>query len=556
MDHEFTAHYVMPLYDFRLGTLSLTAGLYAVQAGGDFNSGSAAGLGMAGVNVQLFPLRRFPMSFFIEKSSRSASGTLSGFNSTATGGTLLLKTNLFGYWWFTGQRQRYTYRYGDFNQTNSWDSWTVRQNRTFGKRLRGDFWWQSDSRTYSGETSDSQRGSYYLYSPLANGGRFTTTTNYIKDSGRWGSGRSLAGQAALDIGFKQALHAVSVVDYQTYKNSTGTSGQFEAASAMMTFKKANWTYLVGASASQANQETFNASVVEKLAQSSQQVSAGVAWAPHTEWIVSADAAMGGLNSSRGEERGNSSLKTLHMGVAYQDGVPSWASRLAYSFRTLAFERGLVEAFPPGYQSAELLSIRENYYNRIGSGKFSFHADAYLNQQASGTSDTAFLGGLRFGFNTELSLEVGTQYRHSKFQSEQATGTSTGDSQFSMIYGNLQYQGEGGHTIGVYLSLTQSKSTDNLNVLRPGTSQNGARLGLTWSRSLFGTMPLTARLIYDSNSSWGATYWVDVTSTMPWRQATFRWAYTYEFSEYGWGNGEPIKTHRLRMDIWRLIRGSR
>ncbi len=537
---QLNGYYAIPLVDSRLGTVQLGTGLYWTRASLNGESGSASGLSHYDVALSLFPYRKFPLTFHYGRSQ--AGGLFGGpdWTSTRMGAGLNLRTRHFGLWWLSYEKVKTVQ--GDFDERLTY--WRLSQNQTFWGRVRGVLEATSEDRvSYFGRRWNSRRASYEVTSRLPrNGNLISTTWAFRDDFEGWGARRyqeRLFWSQPLRPGWQ-------LVSWGTYQKGTAAGGEdrgYSVASSVL-FQPGNWRYFAGGDYSNGqSRDTLSGTV--SLRTTSYQGFGGATWFGPRNWQVTADAAFGSVNATGpyAPAAGSGSTLTLHAGATKGNGLPHWASSLAYAFRDISFERRLADQFPPGYATPELALLRQDYYVRTRSGASSFAVDLYHTQSGGGqVKSDALVAHGTLSFNHTLVLNTRLDWRRDASASYGGTDAKT-------LYGGANFNNRRGASTGLFLALSQYSRQGGTSV-GPSASNLNYSLGASHSRVVFRRIPVSTSLIW-SRYPEGGSYWQAFASAqLDYRDLHLNVLYSY--------TREPVLgtyTHRLSINLFRLFRGT-
>lgn len=521
--------------DPRLGTWELNAGLLLLTGEQNGKSGTAAALGRYGAALHLFPYRKFPLSLYYSKDFRPAIFGYPKAESTRMGFQLGLLSRRFGT--STLSYDTVDYSYGGREETRSLARF--KQNRRFG-RLTEELSYEDHEFTYPAYTFRMKLGQLGLRYDLKEGSYLQSQTQFQEDSSQDRSSRLWSEELNWIQNFRQDWTMIARVGARE-GSSTYQDLSALGASATLQWLPESWAVFGGAA-----YDTLDVTVPAGTGASltTSQVFGGATRYFGPRLQVTADLAVGQERREPAILYGeDGTLLTAHAGISSGNGLPQWASSLAYRYRTISFERRMSEWFPPGYASPEVQMLRNDYYIRTHSGSSGVAADLY-HQEAAGWKVDALVASGSLRLNHTLALRSRLDLRK-----ESSRG---GGSDLAALWLGADYNSPKGYSLGGSLNFSKASSRFEPAAVpaAPGGTVDWDEIGigLYFSRT-FGIFPVSAQVQYTTNSLGYDTLFLHAETSMQLRDLRFRVIYQYSRT------GSGPYSHRFYIDLLRLFRGN-
>lgn len=396
VDQQVNAHLRLPAWDWRLGSLDLGAGIYWDVVRGSRSHGSSAGLGEYDVSLNLFPLRPFPVTLYFRRDMRGGLGTVDGWSDTVVGARWGLRTSHLGSWWFNFEENRYAQ--GPVRSSRKF--FRLDQSQRFGTTTTVLHAELQNLDPGEGEAALKLGWADYSTQTWFDGGAGLTTRAYLQRTQSAGSTwSSLNANALLNVPLSQTLHWQLFA--QAAAGWTGSSRAEDIGLASTLDKTlGRWRFFGGVAADGSRSSgNWGDGTGSQLG-----VFSGATRFLGKDWQVTGDVALRTTSGSGWARATGGTQQVFHVGVYQGGGMSAWLSNLGFFFKDVSFERNLYEAFPPGYNSPELVALRQQYYERSRRGGTTFSLDVTHLSEPGGTADSAHLGG-SLQFSNTLGFQL-------------------------------------------------------------------------------------------------------------------------------------------------------
>ncbi len=522
----------LPVFDYRLGYVDLTAGFVLTRGSLGGVSGSAASLGRRGVTLSLFPYRRFPFTLYYEKNSRPALLGAPEWSSTRKGGRLMLRYSWLGSCWVSYDDNVLVQ--GDVEEDRC--LFRIRQNRLFGPVQTALRWESETTSGYLAYPWTRKLGTYDATWRFSDEGLLLSRSVYQDFQAMGGDVRDYDEHLYLTRRLGRPWHVITGGNYQHVDSDSYTNDAY-GGSATLYRDTRSWRLFSGGGFFAMTSTQDQAASVNS---GSAQAFGGGSWFTPRGWTVTADAAFANQTSTGGNSPARS-YRTFHVGVGRTDTMPTWVSRLAFAFKDVSFNRRMAEMFPPGYTPPELVARREEYYAHTRSGGANASADFYHQEDNLGHKSDLFTANGQLQFNSTLTLFSNADWQR-----------DGGGRELSSLYLSGRYNSIKGYTVSLFVGYSSSKPGGlSPPLMLPNTtvSYSALTVGGAFSTRLFHRMPFTASIYRVSSNNGNGSLQVQASGTWSLRDLNFRWIYSYYRKDSGW------YIHRIQIDLLRLFRGN-